>query len=272
MNIRGGFFSTATHSQMLPRSQRLTVSKFAVAFNEGRVVRHPLLQLRVHRRRDGNTTTRAAFVVARKLGTAVLRNRVRRRLRERYRLSATRYDARGQGNLAGCDLIFFANPATLEATTAQLDEAVAQLLQRASHQVRGHPGKRGRGSETAAGSRQYSSEESTVAAVSKPTTDTALSGAVRSSLMLIRFYQRYISPLTPPSCRFEPTCSRYTYQAIERFGFWSGLWRGFCRICKCQPFHPGGYDPLPESQPESAHPAPARPEPIRKIKNDICTQ
>ncbi|BCS82470.1 membrane protein insertion efficiency factor YidD [Anaerocellum diazotrophicum] len=61
---------------------------------------------------------------------------------------------------------------------------------------------------------------------------------------LIRFYQKFISPLKViPSCRFYPTCSEYTLQAIEKYGFY-GLWLGFKRIIKCHPFHPGGYDPL----------------------------
>src|SRR5688500_16127379 len=121
---------------MLPRSQRLTVSTFAVAFGEGRIVRHPLLNLRVHPRRDGSTAVRAAFVAAKKLGPATLRNRLRRRLRERYRLNPARFDARGREKLAGCDLIFLANAATVTAATAQLDEAIAQLLGRAAHHVR----------------------------------------------------------------------------------------------------------------------------------------
>jgi len=61
---------------------------------------------------------------------------------------------------------------------------------------------------------------------------------------LIRFYQKFISPLkVVPSCRFYPTCSEYTLQAIEKYGFY-GLWLGLKRIVKCHPFHPGGYDPV----------------------------
>ncbi|ADQ05761.1 protein of unknown function DUF37 [Caldicellulosiruptor owensensis OL] len=61
---------------------------------------------------------------------------------------------------------------------------------------------------------------------------------------LIRFYQKFISPMkVVPSCRFYPTCSEYTLQAIEKYGFY-GLWLGLKRIIKCHPFHPGGYDPL----------------------------
>ena len=62
-------------------------------------------------------------------------------------------------------------------------------------------------------------------------------------LFLIKIYQK-ISKYTPAVCRFEPTCSEYTRQAIEKYGALKGTWLGVKRICKCHPFHPGGYDPL----------------------------
>ena len=65
-------------------------------------------------------------------------------------------------------------------------------------------------------------------------------------LKTIRFYQHYISPLSGAKCRFNPTCSEYTYAAIQRFGILRGCWLGFKRILKCGPWHPGGYDPIPE--------------------------
>ncbi len=65
------------------------------------------------------------------------------------------------------------------------------------------------------------------------------------ALYLIRFYQRFISPLTPPSCIYTPSCSAYTYQAIEKYGFLKGGWLGFRRILRCHPWGPGGYDPVP---------------------------
>lgn len=68
----------------------------------------------------------------------------------------------------------------------------------------------------------------------------------RLVLLLIRFYQKAISPLTPPSCRFYPSCSHYGYQSIERFGLLKGGWLAVRRVGRCHPFTPGGYDPVPE--------------------------
>ncbi|MDP2920016.1 MAG: membrane protein insertion efficiency factor YidD [Dehalococcoidia bacterium] len=65
------------------------------------------------------------------------------------------------------------------------------------------------------------------------------------ALQLIKFYQSTISQVTPPSCRFTPTCSQYTYEAIEKYGFFKGVWFGARRIARCHPFNPGGYDPVP---------------------------
>lgn len=67
----------------------------------------------------------------------------------------------------------------------------------------------------------------------------------RLVLALIRFYRRFISPALPPSCRFTPTCSEYTYEAIERYGVARGGWLGVKRIVRCNPLNPGGYDPVP---------------------------
>lgn len=67
----------------------------------------------------------------------------------------------------------------------------------------------------------------------------------RVLIALIHGYQHYISPLTPPSCRFYPTCSHYTAEAIEKYGAVKGSWLGIRRILRCHPFHPGGYDPVP---------------------------
>ena len=62
---------------------------------------------------------------------------------------------------------------------------------------------------------------------------------------IIAFYQRWISPCFGPTCRFEPSCSWYTREAIERYGVIHGIWLGVFRLCKCHPFHQGGIDPVP---------------------------
>ena len=65
-------------------------------------------------------------------------------------------------------------------------------------------------------------------------------------LSLILFYQRKISPCTPPACRFRPTCSAYAYEAINKYGALKGGWLAFKRLCRCNPFnHSDWYDPVP---------------------------
>ncbi|UOF91754.1 membrane protein insertion efficiency factor YidD [Fodinisporobacter ferrooxydans] len=61
----------------------------------------------------------------------------------------------------------------------------------------------------------------------------------------IRFYQMWISPLKPPSCRFSPTCSEYALQAVRKYGAVYGGYLSMIRILKCGPWHKGGYDPVP---------------------------
>ncbi|NEU29637.1 membrane protein insertion efficiency factor YidD [bacterium LRH843] len=69
---------------------------------------------------------------------------------------------------------------------------------------------------------------------------------MKKLLILIIFgYQKLISPLTPPTCRFYPTCSHYGIEAIKRFGALKGGWLTIKRISKCHPFHPGGIDEVP---------------------------
>lgn len=67
----------------------------------------------------------------------------------------------------------------------------------------------------------------------------------RLAIWLIRAYQISISRFTPSSCRFVPTCSQYGLEAIDRFGILQGGWLTAKRIARCNPFNPGGYDPVP---------------------------
>ena len=63
-------------------------------------------------------------------------------------------------------------------------------------------------------------------------------------IYLVRFYQKYISPLKGPTCRFYPTCSQYSIEAIRKYGALKGIYLTIRRLLKCHPFHSGGYDPL----------------------------
>jgi putative membrane protein insertion efficiency factor len=84
--------------------------------------------------------------------------------------------------------------------------------------------------------------------------------AKKSALFALRFYKTYLSMFSGGSCRFEPTCSVYAYQAVERFGVAHGSWLALKRLLRCQPLsRKFGYDPVPESRhpsavtPEEAH-------------------
>ena len=61
---------------------------------------------------------------------------------------------------------------------------------------------------------------------------------------LIQIYRRFLSPMLPPTCRYEPSCSLYTVQAIEKYGVLKGLFMGILRVLRCHPFARGGFDPV----------------------------
>jgi uncharacterized protein len=71
---------------------------------------------------------------------------------------------------------------------------------------------------------------------------------------LIRIYQRFVSPLLGPRCRFHPSCSNYALQAVQRFGTLHGSWLAVKRLARCHPWHPGGYDPVPDPAAEGQPP------------------
>lgn len=68
----------------------------------------------------------------------------------------------------------------------------------------------------------------------------------RFLILLIRFYQKYVSPLKKPCCKYYPTCSNYAVEAISRFGAFKGFFLAAYRVLRCNPFSRGGYDPVPE--------------------------
>lgn len=72
-----------------------------------------------------------------------------------------------------------------------------------------------------------------------------MSPAARAVMSALRFYKRQISPGLPPACRFLPTCSEYAYEAVEKYGAVKGGYLAARRLLRCNPLHPGGYDPVP---------------------------
>jgi putative membrane protein insertion efficiency factor len=64
-------------------------------------------------------------------------------------------------------------------------------------------------------------------------------------IFFLKFYKRFISPMLPPMCRFAPTCSIYAMEAVEKHGVVKGSWLALKRLLRCQPLHPGGWDPVP---------------------------
>jgi uncharacterized protein len=94
------------------------------------------------------------------------------------------------------------------------------------------------------------------------------SAGVTTALFALRFYKAYLSMLFAGSCRFEPTCSQYSYEAIERFGVARGTWLTLKRLARCQPFSRRfGYDPVPEDWPVPENGEESRPE---ALAQNVC--
>ncbi len=91
--------------------------------------------------------------------------------------------------------------------------------------------------------RQDGRTESAAQAI--PVTDKGPVVVTRVLMAVVIGYRRFISPLLPPRCRFEPSCSAYALEALRVHGTARGLWLAVARIARCHPFHPGGYDPVP---------------------------
>lgn len=67
----------------------------------------------------------------------------------------------------------------------------------------------------------------------------------RALVVMLRFYKRFLSPFLPPACRFTPTCSEYAMEAVSVWGPFRGSYMAGMRLLRCNPFHPGGHDPVP---------------------------
>jgi putative membrane protein insertion efficiency factor len=100
------------------------------------------------------------------------------------------------------------------------------------------------------------------------------SPVARVLIGMVRFYQRWISPALPPTCRFYPSCSAYALEAVQVHGAARGTWLAVRRLLRCHPWHPGGVDPVPPRDPEPEQPdRPARPDDRRAADcTDKCEE
>lgn len=96
--------------------------------------------------------------------------------------------------------------------------------------------------------------------MSSEATNERASRTARLLIVPIVGYQRFISPLIPPRCRFAPSCSQYAVEALRVHGAVRGLWLAVRRLARCHPFNPGGYDPVPGR----VLPPPARPQGVTR--------
>jgi len=88
---------------------------------------------------------------------------------------------------------------------------------------------------------------------------------VRLLSIAVRGYQLFVRPILPPSCRYEPSCSHYALEALERHGVVAGIWLTIRRVLRCHPWAAGGYDPVPHSLNCKAHEAaPVSPDPLAR--------
>lgn len=171
---------------------------------------------------------------------AVVRNRIKRQAREFFRLNVQSWPQ-------GLDLLFIARQGAARLTGPQLRDDLTAAGRKLAARV---PSRSGPEARPGAGRGEESGIFSSIVGVIQEWPGWLALG-------VIRFYQRCVSPFTPPACRFWPTCSNYAAVAVQRHGFWRGSWLAFRRLLKCHPFHPGGYDPVPPSEPRKG-PAPRR--------------
>ena len=164
----------------------------------------------VYARENGLPHSRVGLSVSKKFGGAVVRNRIRRLLREAYRL--------GRDELpTGFDLVLIPRPQeayTLDAFRRSLGKLVPQAVKKIARDAQ----------------------------AAKPAAERAMIGRAIAAVVigLVRVYQKVLRPVLPPLCIYQPGCSEYMILAVRKYGPWRGVPKGLWRICRCHPFNPGG--------------------------------
>ena len=184
--------------------------------------------------------SRLGITVTKKVGPAVTRNRLKRKIREFFRLNSANWPS-------GMDYLFIARHSAGGLTSARLKADLNQAALKLSKLRSNPPAEKRDGSGPEAQSVGPAPAATTAQPVNplKAVLEFIQSVLADLALGLIFLYQRFISPLFPPACRFRPTCSSYAAQAIKIHGFWRGSFLAAKRLLKCHPLHPGGDDPVP---------------------------
>ena len=210
----------------MKRENRLTHSTdFERVRRYGKSYAHPLILLQVAKRDDNEL--KAGIVVSRTIGSAVIRNHTKRRVRECLSEIFPMIQT-------GWDLVLVPRRLITKASYEEINTVCLSLL------IRGRINRIFRGIKL--NSQELYSNEPKL----KDMPVTFITFPRIILLGLIRGYQKIISPSLPQnSCRFYPSCSHYGYQSIYKYGVIKGSLMAAWRILRCNPFNPGGYDPVP---------------------------
>lgn len=212
-------------------------------------------------RQNGGSLSRLGVTVTKKTGSAVTRNRLKRLVREFFRLNSSHW-------LSGLDYLFIARKEAGNFSRETIWNDLAECGRKIEETGKRHLKKeKPPMAESNSGTSQADAQsvdfcagpDQTLFSISpaiQPFIDLAdfmQKVPERLALGFIFIYQRAISPMFPPVCRFRPTCSSYAAQSIKTHGFWRGSFLTARRLAKCHPLHPGGYDPVPPKQEPVKH-------------------
>ena len=216
---------------MLPSQYRLSSSsQISRTIRHGQRARRGSLVVHVAADPDRSGPARAAFAVNKSVGDSVTRHRVVRRLRAVTRALLDRLPE-------GTDVVVRAMPESAHATSTELSNDLQQALERITPLAEPTPSR----AEAASSAGDATPSRSGLGRVM-----WGIGWPIRTLLLgLIWVYRHTISPILPPTCRYHPSCSAYGFQALQVHGAAKGTVLAIWRVLRCNPFTPGGLDPVP---------------------------